>query len=349
MESVIFQRPRITDTRHVDFDRRLGPVRTREPMSKLIRLLNRDPRARVLRSTVSRQNDRWFVSFTVERTHKQRRARRTNAVAGVDLGLRSLATVSVGLEVPNGRPLQAALRRLRRLQRRLDRQRRAANPRNFLHDGRSPRGPNQWRSSARMDRTRQRLRVLHQRVTNLRREQAHQLTTWLTREFGVLGVETLMVKNMLRERHLARQIADVGWGEILRQLAYKTAWSDGSLLVAADRFYPSSKTCHACGSVKAKLGRGETVFTCDRSGCTWACDRDLNAALNLARTALEHAQAGGNTKYYVARTGRGTAGKLSRHARGGPISPARQSRPSPMKREGSQEPTQAREGLAVAA
>jgi putative transposase len=318
-------------------------------MSKLIRLLERDPQARVLRSTVSRKKGRWFVSFTVERTAKRRRARRPNAVAGVDVGLRNLATVSVGIEVPNGRPLQAALRRLRRLERRLDRQRRAMNPGNFLPDGRSRRGPDQWRSSGRMDRTRERLRAVHGRVTNLRREQTHQLTTWLTREFGVLGVETLAVTNMLRDPRVARQIADVGWGEILRQLAYKTAWSEGSLLVAADRFYPSSKTCHACGSVKAKLGRSETVFTCDRSGCSWVCDRDLNAALNLADTALRHAQAEGHAQCYVARTGRATAGRVSRHARGGPIRPARQSGLSPAKREGSPEPSQARKGLAVSA
>jgi putative transposase len=349
VESVIFQRPRITDARHVDLDRRIGPVRTRERMSKLMRLLEGDPEARVLRSTVSRKNGRWFVSFTVERSPKRRQARRPKAVAGVDLGLRNLATVSVGLDVPNGRPLRAALRRLRRLQRQLDRQRRAANPGDFLPDGRSRPGPSRGRSSVRMDRTRRRLRALHGRVANLRREQAHQLTTWLTREFGVLGVETLAVNNMLGDRRVARQIADAGWGEILRQLSYKTAWSEGSLLVAADRFYPSSKTCRACGSVKAKLGRGQTIFACDRPGCSWACDRDLNAALNLADMALEHAQAEGHAQCYVARTGREAAGRLSRHARGGPVSPARQSRPSPVKREGSREPSQAREGLAVAA
>jgi putative transposase len=348
-ESVIFQRPRITDVRHVHFDRRIGPVRTKERMSKLVRLLERDPQARVLRSTVSRRNGRWFVSFTVERAPKRRRARRPTAVAGIDVGLRRLATVSVGIAVPNGRPLQAALRRLRRLQRRLDRQCRAANPGNFLPDGRSRRGPNHWRSSVRMDRTRRRLQALHERIANLRREQAHQLTTWLTREFGVLGVEQLMVTNMVRDRHLARQIADVGWGELLRQLAYKTAWSSGSLLVAADRFYPSSKTCYACGSVKAKLGRGETVFTCDHPGCSWSSDRDLNAALNLARIALDWAQAEGHTQCYVARTGREAAGTLSRHARGGPVGPAQEGGHSPVKREGSLlESSQAREGMAVA-
>jgi putative transposase len=348
-ESVIFQRPRIADARHVEFDRRLGPVRTKERMSKLIRLLKTDEQARVLRSTVSRHNGTWFVSFTVERSPKHRRPRRPTAACGVDVGLRQLATVSTGDRFPNGRPQQAALRRLRRLQPRLDRQRRAANPGNYLPDGWVKPGANEWASSVRMERTRRRLRRLHERVANLRREQAHRLTTRLTREFGVLGVETLAVKNMLGDKRLARQIADVGWGGILRQLAYKTSWSDGSMLVRADRFYPSSKTCSACGSVKAKLGRGETIFTCDRPGCGWVCDRDLNAALNLARIAYDHAQAEGITECYVARTGRVGAGRprSPRHARGGPVSPAHQSGHSPTKREGSAEPPQAREGQAV--
>jgi putative transposase len=349
--SVIFQRPRIVGPRRVEFDRRMGPVRTKERLSKLVRLLETDEQARILRSTVSRRNGKWFVSFTVERSAKQRQARRLNAVAGVDVGLRHLATVSTGEQVPNGRPLQAALRRLRRLQRRLDRQRRAANPRNYLPDGRVRPGASEWRSSRRMGRTQRRLQRLHERVANLRREQAHQLTTALTREFGVLGVETLIVKNMLRDRGLARRIADVGWGEILRQLAYKTAWSHGSILVAADRFYPSSKTCHACGRVRAKLGRGETDFTCDQPGCTWVCDRDLNAARNLARMAFEQAHAEGHTQCYVARTGRVAAGQhtLSSHARRGQVSPGTSAGRNPRKREGSSEPLQTREGLAVAA
>lgn len=307
-ESVIFQRPRILDVRYVEFDRRIGPVRTRERMSKLTRLLDRDPQARILRSTVTRRSERWFVSFTVERSRKQRRARRPEAVAGIDLGLRRLATVSTGEWFRNGRPLQVALRRLCRLQRQLDRQRRATNP------------------------------------ANLRREQAHQLTTALTREFGVLGVETLAVKNMLRQRHLSRAIADAGWGEILRQLAYKTAWSEGSRLVRADRFYPSSKICHACGRARATLARGETTFTCDQPRCGWSCDRDLNAALNLAHMAYECMRAEGQHRFQVARTERET-----KNARRGKVSPVHESGPSPMKREGSEESPRSREGLAVAA
>lgn len=349
-ESVIFQRPRVADARHVEFDRRIGPVRSKERLTKLIRLLDTDEHARILRSTVSRKNGKWYVSFTVERSPKRRRARQPYAAAGVDLGLRHLATVSTGQQFPNPQPLQASLRRLRRLQRRLDRQRRGANPTNYLADGRVITGACEWRSSARMARTQRLLRCLHARVANLRREHTHQFTTALVREFGVLGIETLAVKNMLRNKRLARQIADVGWGEIRRQLAYKTSWSEGSILVAADRFYPSSKTCHACGSAKAKLGRSETIFTCDRPGCGWVCDRDLNAALNLASMARGHPRAEGLTECYVARTGRAAVERLvpSHHARGGRVSPGTHAGRSPLKREGSADPSQRREALAVA-
>lgn len=153
-----------------------------------------------------------------------------------------------------------------RLQRQLDRQRRANNPGNYHPDGRAKKGCSTWVKSQRMVATEQRIARLHERVANLRREQAHRLTTALTREFGVIGVETLAVKNMLGNRRLARHIADVGWGMVLAQLKYKTSWSDGSLLVAADRFYPSSKTCSAGGAAKAKLRLADRVFICDEPG-----------------------------------------------------------------------------------
>jgi putative transposase len=129
-EAIIFQRPRITDNRHVMLDRRLGPLRSKESLRKLARLLANDPHARVMRSTVQRRNGAWVFSFTVERSPKQRRARRQNAVVGVDVGLARLATLSTGQVAANSRPLQASLRMLRRLQRHLDRQRRASNPAN---------------------------------------------------------------------------------------------------------------------------------------------------------------------------------------------------------------------------
>ena len=157
----------------------------------------------------------------------------------------------------------------------------------------------------------------------------------------MIGVETLAVANLIRNGRLARHIADVGWGLILQQLKYKTAWSEGSMLVAADRFYPSSKTCSGCGTVRAKLALSERVFSCE--ACGLVLDRDLNAALNLARMAQRHAQAEGLTKCYAARTGRETL-----NARGGQVRPGTAGL-GPLKREASPEATQAREGLALAA
>ncbi len=310
-------------------------------MSKLVRLLERDEQARIMRATVSRSGSNWYVSFRVERSTKQRRARSPDAVVGVDLGLTRLATLSAGPAFGNGRPLQGTLRKLRRMQQRLDRQRRANNRGNYLPDGRTKPGASGWVKSKRMLRTEARLRRLHERVANLRHEQAHQLTTYLTREFGVIGIEALAVKNLMANRRLARQISDVGWGMILAQLAYKASWSEGSLLVAADRFYPSTKTCSACGTARAKLALSERVFTCD--ACGLVLDRDLNAALNLARMAQRHAQAEGNSKCYVARTGRET-----QNARRGQLSPSTSAGHSPLKREDPTGSTQARKGLAVA-
>jgi putative transposase len=298
-ESIIFQRPRIVDGRRVEFDRRLGPIRSRERFTKLLRLLERDEHARIKRATVQRQGSRWYVSFTVVRSPKRRRVRRPGTVVGVDVGLRHLATLSTGERVENLRPLQASLRRLRRLQRRLDRQRRANNPDNYRPDGTAKAGRREWVKSRRMLGTEERIRRLHERVANRRREQAHRLTTMLAREYGVVAAEALNIAGMKRNRRLARHISDAGWGIVLAQLAYKASWA-GSAFERADRFYPSSKTCSGCGTVKAKLSLSERVFGCE--ACGLSLDRDENAARNLARLAVAVARARGDEQY-VAATG----------------------------------------------
>jgi transposase len=101
------------DARRVHLDNRIGPVRSKERMSKLCRRLARDQHARILRATLSRKGDRWFISFTVKRSAKLRRARRPEAAVGMDLGLARLATLSTGEAFTSSRPLQRALRRLR--------------------------------------------------------------------------------------------------------------------------------------------------------------------------------------------------------------------------------------------
>jgi putative transposase len=127
------------------------------------------------------------------------------------------------------------------------------------------------------------------RVANLRRDRLHKLTTRLAQSFDVIGTETLAVKPMMahggsRKRGLNRSIADAGFGEFSRQLDYKTTWY-GSVRVQACQWYPSSKTCSGCGSVKAKLSLSERLYVCSNADCRLKLDRDFNAAVNVARLA----------------------------------------------------------------
>ena len=115
-------------------------------------------------------------------------------------------------------------------------------------------------------------------MANLRKDGLHKLTTRLAATYGAVVVEDLNVAGMVRNRRLARSISDAGFGEIRRQLAYKTTWRGGQLFVA-DRWYPSSKTCSGCGAVKTKLALSERTYTC---ACGLVLDRDVNAARNLA-------------------------------------------------------------------
>jgi IS605 OrfB family transposase len=252
------------DRHHVTLPR-LGRLRTHESTRKLARRLEQGT-ARILAATISRQGGRWHVSFTCQVQRAVRGPRRPGARVGVDVGIRHLAVLSDGRRVPNPAPLQQAQRR--RLNHQLARR---GGP--VAGDG-SRREPSaRWRQSSR------RLGRAHARVANLRRNGLHHLTSELAAAYGTVVVERLNVAGMLRNRRLARRIADAGFGELRCQLSYKTAWA-GGVLVEADTFYPSSKTCSGCGTVKAKLSLAERTYRCEV--CGLCLDRDLNAARNLA-------------------------------------------------------------------
>jgi putative transposase len=260
----------LPDRKHVQLPR-IGVLKTYESTRKLARRLEQGT-ARILAATISRRADRWFVSFTVE---VQRPIPTTNgkpSVIGVDVGIRTLAVLSTGTTIANPRALERSLRKLRRLNRELHRRR-----------------PN----SRRRRLTRRRLARVHGRAADVRRDAIHKLTTTLATGHGILVVEHLNVAGMLQNRRLARAIADNGLAELRRQLAYKTTWY-GSRLLVADRFYPSSKTCSACGWVKAKLTLAERSFACE--ACGLRLDRDLNAARNLATLAHHVARSGWETQ-----------------------------------------------------
>jgi putative transposase len=257
----------LPDRRHVQLPK-IGVVRTHESTRKLARRIEQGT-ARTLTATISCTADRWFVSFAVEVRRADQIPHRPDAVVGMDVGVRHLAVLSTGEVVPNPAPLDGQLRRLGRLNRQLARRHGPRAP-----DGRSRAPSAGWRQ------TRARLARAHAQVANVRRDHLHKLTTNLAREYGTVVVEHLNLAGLLRNRSLARRLADASLAELRRQLAYKTAWAGGKL-VQAEPFYPSSKTCSGCGHVKAKLALSQRVFDCEV--CGLAIDRDLNAAVNLAR------------------------------------------------------------------
>jgi IS605 OrfB family transposase len=252
------------DRRHVRLPR-LGSIKTHESTRKLHRRIT-DGRARILAATVRFEAERWFVCFTVEVQRAVRVSARPDAVVGVDLGVETLAVFSDGPPAGNPKHYGAARRKLARASRAVSRRQ---GP-----DRRTGQRPsNRWRK-ANAARNR-----VHHRTVNLRRDAIHKLTTALAREYGTIVIEDLNVAGMVRNRRLARAVSDAGFGEIRRQLTYKTTWNGGTLIVA-DRWYPSSKTCSRCGVVKAKLRLSERTYTCTTCGLT--LDRDTNAARNLA-------------------------------------------------------------------
>ncbi|MFL5881955.1 MAG: IS607 family element RNA-guided endonuclease TnpB [Actinomycetota bacterium] len=260
----------LADRKHVQLPR-IGVLKTHESTRKLARRLEQGT-ARVLSATISRTADRWFVSFTVEVERQIPATNGKTTTIGVDVGIRHLAVLSTGEPpIPNPRALEQSARRLRRLNRGLARRRPASRRRKLA---------------------RRRLARAHARAANLRRDALHKLTTTLAKEHATVVVEHLNVAGMVRNRRIARALADTGLAELRRMLAYKTTWY-GSRLVVADRFYPSSKTCSACGWVKAKLTLAERTFTCEV--CGLRLDRDLNAARNLAKLAQHVAQSGWET------------------------------------------------------
>lgn len=246
----------VRDPRNVQLPR-LGVLRTKEPTDKLLSKIVHGS-ARITSATVSREADRWFVSFACE----VRRADPepiSGPVVGVDLGLESFAVLSDGTRIEAPRPLERDLSRLRRLTRAHSRKQRGSN--------------NRRKSALKLARC-------HRRIRNRRLDFLHKVTTHLARTKSVVVIEDLGVQNMIRNHHLARHIADAGWGKFHRMLAYKTTWY-GSTVVVADRFYPSSKTCSGCGAIKGDLALSQRVYRCER--CGLVIDRDLNAALNLVR------------------------------------------------------------------
>jgi len=217
---------------------------------------------KIMSATVRRKANYWFVIVSVE-TDKAFTTCENQAVVGVDLGIKTLATLSDGKVAEVLSPLRARLRQLKRLQRWASRK---------------------VKRSSNRHKANQRVAKVHYEVACLRKDVLDKLTTYLCENYQTICIEDLDVKNMLKNHCLALAISDVGWGEFRRQLDYKSLLH-GNTVIVADKWFPSSKKCSGCGHVKETLLLSEREYVCEH--CGLVIDRDLNAAINLMNYALE--------------------------------------------------------------
>jgi putative transposase len=218
-------------------------------------------KGKILSATIKRKANFWFIVVSIE-TDQTFTVCENQAAVGVDLGIKVLATFSDGICFESLKPLKVQLGKLRRLQR--------------------------WSSrkvlgSSNRRKANQRVAKLHYRIACLRKDTLDKLTSYLCTHYQYICIEDLNVAGMLKNHCLALSVSDLGFGEFKRQMTYKSVFH-GNTLVLADRWYPSSKTCSGCGSVKETLLLSDREYVCEHCGLT--LDRDLNAALNLRQYGI---------------------------------------------------------------
>jgi putative transposase len=239
---------------------RLKLGRMKEPLN--IRWSRELPKAgKLLSATVTKDAaGRYFVSLLFNDAISSLPS--SIGMVGIDLGLLDFATLSNGMKFKAPNIFRSKEARLAVLNRRVHKKQ--LNSKNRL-------------------KARLKAAKLHAEIADSRKDFLHKLSTKLVRENQTIAVETLAVKNMLKNRRLSKSIGDAGWHEFVRQLEYKSRWY-GRDLLSLDRWYPSSKTCSCCGSSIAKLPLNIRSWDC--SDCGASHDRDVNAARNILTAGL---------------------------------------------------------------
>lgn len=220
---------------------------------------------KILGATIRYQAGWWWMSVQVEIDHTP--PVHQGAVIGVDLGVKSLAVTSEGEVFENQKHLKRGLQQVRRLQRSICRK--------------APRSNNRRKAVLKLAKA-------HYRIACRRNDVLHKLTTHLVQQAAIIGIEDLQVQGMIKSHRLAQALSDAAFAEFRRQLEYK-APAAGSWVIVIGPFFPSSRTCNACGYVNPELALAQRFWDCPACGVT--LDRDLNAARNIRDEAIRLASA----------------------------------------------------------
>jgi len=251
---------------------KLGNVRTSEALPKADKYMN--PR-------ISHDGKYWYVSFAYEVPDCDREST-SDSVIGIDLGIKDLAILSDGTIYPNINNSKE-VRRLKKKLRRAERSasRKIENNIESYDKNRKPHWKRPLRECKNHAKAKKKIKLLYRRLKNIRDNYIHQITAELVKATPkAIAIEDLAVKNMMKNRYLARPIAEQKWYEFRRILAYKCSMNNIELRIV-NRFYPSSKTCSGCGHIKKDLKLKDRTYVCPE--CGLEIDRDLNAAINLSR------------------------------------------------------------------
>lgn len=223
---------------------------------------HRSIEGKIVNSTISKKPcGHYYVCILVERNIKQYKTNKK--VVGIDLGINNLAILSDGIKYKNIKPYRNLEKRLARLQRQYS---------------------NKVKGSSNREKARVKLARLHERIGNIRSNHLHQITHNIVSENQTIILEDLNVRGMMKNRKLAKSVADVSFYEFVRQIQYKSEWY-GRTVIFVDRFFPSSKTCNECSFVNQGLTLNDREWDCPR--CGKHLDRDFNAALNIKRDGLK--------------------------------------------------------------
>lgn len=224
-------------------------------------ILHRSIKGEIRQATISKTpTGKYFASILVDNKKElpAKKVVKDKTTVGVDLGIKTFLVTSDGKEFDNPKFLKKSILRLKYVQRKY--------------------------SIKKGKRTKYRLQILHEKISNQRKDFLHKISSELIKNHDSICIEDLNIKGMIKNRSLSQAIADASWGKFVRQLEYKAEWY-GKNIIRIGRFEPSSKTCSNCGSINKELTLQDRDWTCV---CGEVLNRDKNAAINIKKFALKN-------------------------------------------------------------